>query len=205
MHFEHYKVTEDFQKDFLKTFNKPMDRPANTAPINLTPLEYTSSLKKQKPPEPVLTSAGDTKNPFLSSLSTTITGAQSTNQDASNPFLSPTLTNSFEQDLSNPFIGDTTQPTVVKEKRRAPVKIMTKTQVEPKSPDVNTSTKVPEFSDTGKELLYWCQKIVKTYKQTAYMPANKTFEQLEITNFTTSWRSGLAFCAIFYHFKPSLM
>ena len=30
-------------------------------------------------------------------------------------------------------------------------------------------------------------------------------ENLDITDFTSSWKSGLAFCAIFYHYRPNLM
>nr|XP_033809912.1 EH domain-binding protein 1-like protein 1 isoform X3 [Geotrypetes seraphini] len=39
-------------------------------------------------------------------------------------------------------------------------------------------------------LLQWCQEITKNYRG------------VRITNFTTSWRNGLAFCAILHHFHP---
>ncbi len=198
------KVTEDFQKDFLKTLNASLDRPSDTAPISQKVPDQIISKepKKQKPPAPVLKSVDDTNNPFLSSGESKIKEIEATNQDAFNPFLSPTLTNSIEQDLSNPFIEDVIKPIVTKEKRRAPVKIITKKPIEIEATDSNPSS---QLSDTGKELLSWCQKIIKSYEQTAYMPANKTFYQLDVTNFTSSWMNGLAFCAIFYHFKPNLM
>ncbi|XP_030074713.1 EH domain-binding protein 1-like protein 1 isoform X2 [Microcaecilia unicolor] len=39
-------------------------------------------------------------------------------------------------------------------------------------------------------LLQWCQEITKGYRG------------VRISNFTTSWRNGLAFCAILHHFHP---
>ncbi|XP_066438676.1 EH domain-binding protein 1-like protein 1 isoform X6 [Eleutherodactylus coqui] len=39
-------------------------------------------------------------------------------------------------------------------------------------------------------LLYWCQEITSGYRG------------VRVNNFTTSWRNGLAFCAILHHFHP---
>ena len=41
-------------------------------------------------------------------------------------------------------------------------------------------------------LLRWCQMVVQPYN-------------IKIDNFTTSWKSGLAFCAIIHRFKGDLM
>ncbi|XP_072101803.1 EH domain-binding protein 1-like isoform X2 [Mobula birostris] len=42
-------------------------------------------------------------------------------------------------------------------------------------------------------LLDWCKDVTKSYPR------------LKITNFTTSWRNGLAFCATLHHFHPELI
>ncbi|KAJ8365870.1 hypothetical protein SKAU_G00147010 [Synaphobranchus kaupii] len=41
-----------------------------------------------------------------------------------------------------------------------------------------------------QSLLVWCREVTKTYRG------------VKITNFTTSWRNGLAFCALLNHFRP---
>ncbi|XP_030634981.1 EH domain-binding protein 1-like protein 1 [Chanos chanos] len=44
--------------------------------------------------------------------------------------------------------------------------------------------------NSSQSLLEWCQEVTKGHKG------------VKITNFTTSWRNGLAFCAILHHFHP---
>ncbi|XP_053687557.1 EH domain-binding protein 1 [Sabethes cyaneus] len=48
-------------------------------------------------------------------------------------------------------------------------------------------------STPGQDLLEWCKEITKTY------------HGVKVTNLTTSWRNGMAFCAIIHHFYPSLI
>lgn len=45
----------------------------------------------------------------------------------------------------------------------------------------------------GQDLLEWCKDIMKNYKD------------IKVTNLTTSWRNGMAFCAIIHNFQPNLM
>ncbi|XP_021710215.1 EH domain-binding protein 1 isoform X7 [Aedes aegypti] len=58
--------------------------------------------------------------------------------------------------------------------------------VEPKKPILRDST-------PGQDLLEWCKEITKSYNG------------VKVTNLTTSWRNGMAFCAIIHHFYPSLI
>ncbi|KAM6894491.1 uncharacterized protein ehbp1l1a isoform 9-T9 [Lycodopsis pacificus] len=48
----------------------------------------------------------------------------------------------------------------------------------------------PSLVTSSQSLLDWCQDVTQGHKG------------LKITNFSTSWRNGLAFCAILHHFQP---
>nr|XP_016999481.1 EH domain-binding protein 1 isoform X3 [Drosophila takahashii] len=45
----------------------------------------------------------------------------------------------------------------------------------------------------GQDLLEWCKEVTKDYPN------------VKVTNLTTSWRNGMAFCAIIHHFAPELI
>lgn len=42
-------------------------------------------------------------------------------------------------------------------------------------------------------LQIWCQRVTESY------------QNINITNMSSSWKNGLAFCAIIHHFRPSLL
>ena len=45
----------------------------------------------------------------------------------------------------------------------------------------------------GQDLLEWCKEVTKDYPN------------VKVTNLTTSWRNGMAFCAIIHHYEPALV
>lgn len=56
-----------------------------------------------------------------------------------------------------------------------------------------SSSKGTETTTPGQDLLEWCKDITKGYPG------------VKVTNLTTSWRNGLAFCAIIHYFRPDLL
>uniref|UniRef100_A0AAY4CRF6 EH domain binding protein 1 like 1 n=1 Tax=Denticeps clupeoides TaxID=299321 RepID=A0AAY4CRF6_9TELE len=65
--------------------------------------------------------------------------------------------------------------------------------VSKKEKDVMESTSPlpsPGLVSSSQSLLEWCQEITRQFKG------------VKVTNFSTSWRNGLAFCAILHHFHP---
>ncbi|XP_041656770.1 EH domain-binding protein 1-like protein 1 isoform X6 [Cheilinus undulatus] len=78
------------------------------------------------------------------------------------------------------------------------------TLVEEETPDVKSPDPVPTVREeadgkddvaeslvnSSQSLLQWCQNITNGYRG------------VKVTNFSTSWRNGLAFCALLHHFHP---
>ena len=54
---------------------------------------------------------------------------------------------------------------------------------------VTSSDPIP----STEELLEWSQNVTKDYSN------------VDLSNMTTSWKNGLAFCAIIHHYRPDLM
>ncbi|XP_027894310.1 uncharacterized protein ehbp1l1a isoform X5 [Xiphophorus couchianus] len=58
------------------------------------------------------------------------------------------------------------------------------------APSVENTLSSPSLVTSSRSLLEWCQDVTQCHKG------------VKITNFSTSWRNGLAFCAILHHFHP---
>ncbi|XP_014829654.1 PREDICTED: EH domain-binding protein 1-like protein 1 isoform X4 [Poecilia mexicana] len=58
------------------------------------------------------------------------------------------------------------------------------------APSVENTLSSPSLVTSSRSLLEWCQDVTQGHKG------------VKITNFSTSWRNGLAFCAILHHFHP---
>ncbi|XP_040826646.1 EH domain-binding protein 1-like protein 1 isoform X2 [Ochotona curzoniae] len=62
-------------------------------------------------------------------------------------------------------------------------------QAQPEAPSAGGAA-APAVVSSSQSLLEWCQEVTTGYRG------------VRVTNFTTSWRNGLAFCAILHHFHP---
>ncbi|XP_065487778.1 EH domain-binding protein 1 isoform X7 [Caloenas nicobarica] len=126
-----------------------------------------------------------------------------------------------ELDESNPFYEPKSSPALIKVaplqepekkmKRKAPEppNLLPKTETGmsenmsavPTSRELSSSPKPSPIPspvlgrkpNASQSLLVWCKEVTKNYRG------------VKITNFTTSWRNGLSFCAILHHFRPDLI
>ncbi|NXI44061.1 EHBP1 protein, partial [Galbula dea] len=126
-----------------------------------------------------------------------------------------------ELDESNPFYEPKSSPALIKVapvqepekkmKRKAPEppNLLPKTETgmsenksaTPASRELASSPKPTPIPspvsgrkpNASQSLLVWCKEVTKNYRG------------VKITNFTTSWRNGLSFCAILHHFRPDLI
>ncbi|XP_012332614.1 EH domain-binding protein 1 isoform X4 [Aotus nancymaae] len=123
--------------------------------------------------------------------------------DESNPFYEPKSTPP-PNNLVNP-VQELETERRVKRKAPAPPVLSPKTGVNENTvsagKDLSTSPKPSPISspalgrkpNASQSLLVWCKEVTKNYRG------------VKITNFTTSWRNGLSFCAILHHFRPDLI
>ncbi|KAH1004093.1 EH domain-binding protein 1 isoform X3 [Dendroctonus ponderosae] len=58
---------------------------------------------------------------------------------------------------------------------------------------IETPKNQQKLTTPGQDLLEWCKEMTKDYSG------------VKVTNLTTSWRNGMAFCALIHHFNPELI
>ncbi|CAM4516754.1 unnamed protein product [Leuciscus chuanchicus] len=113
------------------------------------------------------------------------------------PRVKKRLSASFPEDVSQSanqleVSGEAnTEPTVpVRNKRRAAADAMDLQGSFTAHTSPTSEIEITTLVNSSQSLLEWCQKVTQDYKG------------VRITNFSTSWRNGLAFCAILHHFHP---
>ncbi|XP_069350744.1 EH domain-binding protein 1 isoform X2 [Eulemur rufifrons] len=181
-----------FQEVQTSQYSNPFDEPETFLTIKDSPPQST----KRKNIRPV-----DMSKYLYADSSKT----EEEELDESNPFYEPKPTpppNNF----INP-IQELETERRVKRKAPAPPVFSPKTggvngnAVVSAGKDLSTSPKpspIPspvlgQKPNASQSLLVWCKEVTKNYRG------------VKITNFTTSWRNGLSFCAILHHFRPDLI
>lgn len=215
---------DEAQKDLATVNTNPFDEPDVTelnpfgdpdsegvqTPQHLNPLDEpeTFVMIKDSPPQ-----STRRRNPRPVDMSKYLYADSSKSEeelDESNPFYEPKPTS--PNNLVNTVQEGETERRV---KRRAPAPpvppappalpaLAPKTNestVVSAGKDLSTSPKpspIPspvlgQKPNASQSLLAWCKEVTKNYRG------------VKITNFTTSWRNGLSFCAILHHFRPDLI
>ncbi|XP_041524890.1 EH domain-binding protein 1 isoform X5 [Microtus oregoni] len=208
---------DDTQKDLATVNTNPFDEPDVTelnpfgdpdsegaqTPQHLNPFDEPEpcGIIKDSPPQPTkrkaLRPVDMSKYLYADSLKS------EDELDESNPFYEPKPTSPNNLVTAVPE-GEAERR--VKRKAPAPPTLPAKprvseSQVVPTGRERSTSPKpspIPspvlgQKPNASQSLLAWCKEVTKNYRG------------VKITNFTTSWRNGLSFCAILHHFRPDLI
>ncbi|XP_061815348.1 EH domain-binding protein 1 isoform X12 [Nerophis lumbriciformis] len=150
-----------------------------------TPIELSSFPLSQSPTDSSFSSPAftDSSPPdFKRQLSTL---SEEDNQCTTPTSPDPKVTGPFKVHLVKASAGDTLH---LSDSNAEQISTPTKLQ-DGSAPPENVSGS-PSLVKSSQSLLEWCKYITQGHKG------------LRITNFSTSWRNGLAFCAILHHFHP---
>uniref|UniRef100_A0A8C4FGM5 EH domain binding protein 1 n=1 Tax=Dicentrarchus labrax TaxID=13489 RepID=A0A8C4FGM5_DICLA len=109
--------------------------------------------------------------------------------DESNPFYEPRTSSPTQPPAGGPSLDVSSS-----QKRRAPPPPSSSPGLGPSPPPSPVPSPVLGGKpNASQSLLVWCREVTKNYRG------------VKITNFTTSWRNGLAFCALLHHFRPDII
>lgn len=215
---------DEAQKDLATVNTNPFDEPDVTelnpfgdpdsegvqTPQHLNPLDEPETFVMIKDSPPQSTRRRNPRPVDMSKYLYVDSSKSEEELDESNPFYEPKPTS--PNNLVNTVQEGETERRV---KRRAPAPpvppappalpaLAPKTNestVVSAGKDLSTSPKpspIPspvlgQKPNASQSLLAWCKEVTKNYRG------------VKITNFTTSWRNGLSFCAILHHFRPDLI
>lgn len=170
------------QIEDTKRQTKPIIKSTNSASINSSSQIKLPSLNKLPSLAPIKTSSSFSKPKELPTVEyPNINPFLEKEDNSNNPFSDKEMDESNES-KKNPFLDENSNPFLSEEKT------------------LNKDFSILNSSNTSKDLLDWCKDVIKKTKS-----SSPCFNDLTLNDFSTSWTSGLAFCAIIYHFKPDLM
>ncbi|XP_056423984.1 EH domain-binding protein 1 isoform X6 [Hyla sarda] len=194
---EPFKDYNPFKDSEATTYRNPFDEP-DTGP------DLAIELHKESPPQPA-----KRKNARPVDMTKYLYANKARQEedelDESNPFYEPK--ESVDTIQSWP-IKESEQEKKMKRKAPAPPTPAPKKEDPPRTPlsvpagkELSSSPKPSPLPspilgrqpNASQSLLAWCKEVTKSYRG------------VKITNFTTSWRNGLAFCAILNYFRPDLI
>ncbi|XP_039594535.1 EH domain-binding protein 1 isoform X2 [Polypterus senegalus] len=196
--------TNPFNESDISDYSNPFDKPDFETELELELERSPETKTDQIPPKPA-----KRKNVRPIDMSKYLYADTLKNEeeelDESNPFYEPKASSPSSNSAS---VQEAQLESRKKRKAPAPPVIMPKMSTEKSStlrvgvgkeiaaspkPSPGPSPVLGKKPNASQSLLAWCREVTKNYRG------------VKITNFTTSWRNGLAFCALLHHFRPDMI
>nr|XP_056712246.1 EH domain-binding protein 1 isoform X2 [Euleptes europaea] len=189
---EYNPFKDEEHAEYINPFDEPDPEPETLVPVK----DFPPQPAKRKNIRPV-----DMSKYLYADTSKT----DDEELDESNPFYEPKSSSALNHQVTS--LQETERR--MKKKAPEPPVLSPKTEMET-SENTSAIYAVKELSSSPKpspipspifgrkpnasqSLLAWCKEVTKNYRG------------VKITNFTTSWRNGLSFCAILHHFRPDVI
>ncbi|KAJ8967060.1 hypothetical protein NQ314_003120, partial [Rhamnusium bicolor] len=198
---EEYSLSDNAMKNSLYEVTQHLQQMTNSlsgSDFASTPISVASILLDEKTPTAEMFSLPNEKSKLVKSMSVPPPKESdfvSNDNDVYSEECMQLLDklDSLEEECENDFGNISDLPTSNLSQMNARQNLKLKLKPLELKEHIETPRAQQKLTTPGQDLLEWCKEMTKAYPG------------VKVTNLTTSWRNGMAFCALIHNFKPDLI